>query len=93
MQWMTKLALGLFILSLPATYFSSVPAILSFLLFISLKFEEKMELQIAQEEIPEAIVDSVQLLEKKYQLLNEEVRELRSQVNALNIRAGLNIKN
>lgn len=74
---LTKALFALFVLSLPACYWSITPSILLSALFWMSYCQANESPKVDQLELSE---------------LQETMAELKSQVNALNLRAGLNLK-
>lgn len=79
---LTQVVFGLFAVSLAACPWTVAPAVLLFLLLCFLLVREG-----AQEELAGS-----QELEDRIEALEETVKELRLQVNVLNLRAGLQVR-
>lgn len=83
MNPLIKIAFGLFVLSLPASYWTPIPAVLCFFLVPCTMYWQMVEAEA------ENLKSQTKVLVSSAMKLSERVEELETKVNALSIRSGL----
>lgn len=81
---LNKWLFALFIISLPACYYTIVPSILLFTMFMVLRLEDD-------------VVNYLEMIQKaesnaEYHRLKKELEELQTQVSRLNLKAGFRLE-